>query len=144
MNSGVHDKILGILTADHGGRQVEEIAAELGMTRHTVAKYLEVLRAEGRVHFHKAGRTKIWKEMSTACTVRILSLADLDPILGIQRRIEREHGLDDPDRLKFLRDTALYHLEKGEPLLNLGAEVEGVLRGFVAAASSAHRLRKCF
>lgn len=133
MEASVHDKILDILSAEQSGRQVDEIAVELGMTRHTVAKYLEVLRAEGRVHFHKAGRTKIWKEMSTASTVRILTLDDLDDILRIQQRIEREQGPDDPDRMQFLRETALYHLEKGEPLLNLGAEVEGVLRGYVLA-----------
>jgi GNAT superfamily N-acetyltransferase len=35
--------------------------------------------------------------------------------------------------MKFLRETALYHLQHGDPLLNLGADVDGVLRGFVLA-----------
>jgi len=133
MEASIQERILDILSADQRGRQVEEIAVELGMTRHTVAKYLEVLRAEGRVHFQKAGRTKIWKEMSTAATIRLLTRDDLEDILRIQQRIEREHGAEDPERMRHLRDTALHHLEQGEPLLNLGAEVEGVLRGFVLA-----------
>ncbi len=40
MEASVHDKILDILSAEQSGRQVDEIAVELGMTRHTVAKYL--------------------------------------------------------------------------------------------------------
>ncbi len=133
MEASVRERILSILAADQTGRQVEEVAAELGMTRHTVAKYLEIMHAEGRLHFQKAGRAKIWKRMSTASTVRLLTLDDLDDILRIQTSIEREHGLDDPDRIEFLSHTVRYHLEKGEPLINLGVEVEGVLRGFVLA-----------
>ena len=112
---------------------MDEIAEKLGMTRHTVAKYLEILRAEGKVHFQQAGRTKIWKDMSAAATIRLLTTNDLDQILAIEKKVEREHDDDNPERMQFLRDTARYHLEKGEPLLNLGAEVDGELKGFILA-----------
>ncbi len=133
MEPSIHDQILTLLSADQAGRQVEEIATALGMTRHTVAKYLEILRAQGKVHYRKAGRSKIWKDMSAAATVRILCSDDLEDILRIQKAIEREQGADDPERMSFLRETALYHLRGKEPALNLGAEVDGVLRGFVLA-----------
>jgi GNAT superfamily N-acetyltransferase/biotin operon repressor len=133
MGTDVQVRILNLLKAGQAGRQVEEIAGSLGMTRHTVAKYLDVLRAEGKVHFQKAGRTKIWKEMSAASSIRLLTMEDLDEILRIEKKIEEEHAQETPERMKFLRETALYHLQHGDPLLNLGADVDGVLRGFVLA-----------
>jgi GNAT superfamily N-acetyltransferase len=133
MGKNIRSQILDVLKAEQAGRQVEEIAESLGMTRHTVAKHLDILRAEGKVHFQKAGRTKIWKEMATSSNIRLLSLDDLDEILRIEKSIEDEYNLKTPDRMKFLRETALYHLQQGDPLLNLGADVEGVLRGFVLA-----------
>lgn len=133
MEENIRVQILNLLKAGQAGRQVEEIAESLGMTRHTVAKYLDILRAEGKVHFQKAGRTKIWKEMSTASNIRLLSMDDLDEILRIEKKTEEEHTLETPDRMKFLRETAIYHLQHGDPLLNLGADVDGVLRGFVLA-----------
>lgn len=58
---------------------MEEIAEKLGLTRHTVAKYLEILCME------------------------------------------------------YLKETAVYHLQRDDPLLNLGAEIDGKLVGFVFA-----------
>jgi GNAT superfamily N-acetyltransferase/biotin operon repressor len=133
MGKNVRAQILSVLKSGQTGRQVEEISESLGMTRHTVAKHLDILRAEGKVHFQKAGRTKIWKEMSTASNIRLLSMDDLDDILAIEKKIEEEYDLKTPDRMKFLRETALYHLQQGDPLLNLGADVDGVLRGFILA-----------
>jgi len=133
MGQNVRARILGVLKTGHAGRQVDEIAGSLGLTRHTVAKHLDVLRAEGKVHFQKAGRTKIWKEMTASCSVRLLGMEDLDSILRIDEKIAGEDSLQTPDRAKFLRETALYHLQQGDPLLNLGADVDGVLRGFVLA-----------
>jgi GNAT superfamily N-acetyltransferase len=133
MGKNIRSQILDVLKAGQAGRQVDEIAESLGMTRHTVAKHLDILRAEGKVHFQKAGRTKIWKEMATSSNIRLLSLDDLDEILRIEKSIEDEYNLKTPDRMKFLRETALYHLQQGDPLLNLGADVDGVLRGFVLA-----------
>ena len=133
MGTNVQVRILNLLKAGQAGRQVEEIAESLGMTRHTVSKYLDVLRAEGKVHFQQAGRTKIWKEMSAASSIRLLTMEDLDEILRIEKKIEEEHDQETPERMKFLRETALYHLQHGDPLLNLGADVDGVLRGFVLA-----------
>ena len=133
MEESIQNQILKYLKASQTGSQVEEIAEKIGLTRHTVAKYLEILRAEGKVHFQKAGRTKIWKEMSTASNIRLLNMDDIEEILRIEKRIEEELNIETPERMKSLRETALHHLQHGDPLMNLGAEIEGVLRGFILA-----------
>jgi len=126
-------KILKVLKASPAGLQMEEIAEKLGLTRHTIAKYLEILRAERKVHFHKIGRTKIWKEVSKGITIRILGMEDLDDILSIEERIEKAQNSESKERMEYLRETAVYHLQHGEPMMNLGAEIDEKLVGFILA-----------
>ena len=126
-------RILNILKSAPSGLQTEEIANQLGLTRHTVAKYLEVLSARGSIHFKKVGRSRLWKELSSSVTTRILTMDDLENILEIVRKIEQSHGQTDSDRMDYLRETAIYHVEQGDPLMNLGAEIDGKLVGFVFA-----------
>ena len=133
MDNDLQEKILEILRTSPSGHQMEEIASQLGLTRHTVAKYLEILRAEGRIHFKKVGRSKLWKEISTTTNIRILRLSDLEDILGIEERIEKERNSDSTDRMQYLKETATYHLQHGDPLMNLGAEIDGRLVGFIFA-----------
>ena len=110
---------------------MEDVAEQIGLTRHTVAKYLEVLRAEGKIHYSKFGRTKLWRDVSASITTRLLGPGDLDAILRIAETIERENDLDKANRMTSLKETAVYQLQHGEPLLNLGAEVDGKLVGFI-------------
>jgi len=133
MEKKLQDKILKILKTSPSGLQMEELADKLGFTRHTVAKYLEVLRAEGKIHYHKVGRSKLWKDISTTTNIRMLGMDDLEDILRIEERIEKEHNLKDPERMEYLKETAIYHLQHGDPLMNLGAEIDGRLVGFVFA-----------
>ncbi len=133
MKEDIPLQILEILKSAPPGLQTEEIAQKLGLTRHTVAKYLEVLHAGGSVHFKKVGRSKLWKELSTSVATRILSINDLDNILGIVEKIEKTHGQTDPKRMDYLKETAIYHIQQGDPLMNLGAEMDGKLVGFVFA-----------
>jgi len=124
-------QILKILKASPSGAQTEELAEKLGLTRHTIAKYLEVLRAEGKIHYQKIGRTKLWKELSATASIRLLTISDLDAILRIEQKIGKERNGGDPERLEWLKETAVYHLRQGDPLMNLGAEIDGRLAGFV-------------
>ncbi|NIM59937.1 MAG: GNAT family N-acetyltransferase [Candidatus Aminicenantes bacterium] len=133
MEKNLQDKILEVLKASPSGLQMEELADKLGLTRHTIAKYLEVLRAEGKIHYHKVGRSKLWKEIITTTNIRLLSMDDLDDILKIEERIEKEQTLEKPKRIEYLKETAAYHLQHGEPLMNLGAEIDGKLVGFIFA-----------
>jgi GNAT superfamily N-acetyltransferase/biotin operon repressor len=133
MEESIHDQILNILKSSPSGLQTEELAKKLGLTRHTVAKYLEVLRAEGKIHFKKIGRSRLWKEMSISASTRILSMEDLDEILNILGKLEKSREGTDPERMAYLKETAVYHIEQGDPLWNLGAEIEGRLVGFVLA-----------
>jgi biotin operon repressor len=131
MTETIQTQILSILQNSKSGLQMEEVGEKLGLTRHTIAKYLEVLRAEGKIHYNKIGRTKLWTPVSAAITVRFLGTDDLDDILRIQEKILEEQNSGKPERLVSLKDTTIYHLQHGDPLLNLGAEIDGKLVGFI-------------
>ena len=131
MEENIQTQILKILQDSNSGLQIEEIGEKLGLTRHTVAKYLEILRAEGKVHYNKIGRTKLWKVLSAAVVTRLLGLDDLEEILRIAETIERENNSEKAERMASLKETAIYQLEYGDPLLNLGAEIDGKLAGFI-------------
>jgi len=131
MEESIQAGILKILQSAKSGLQVDELAEKLDLTRHTVAKYLEVLRAEGKVHYNQIGRTRIWRDVSAKISVRFLGMDDLEDILRIEEKIIRERNYDNPERLESLKDTTLYHLQHGDPMLNLGAEIDGKLVGFI-------------
>lgn len=131
MEENIQIGILKILQSAKSGLQMEDISERLNLTRHTVAKYLEVLRAEGKIHYNKIGRTKLWTDVSAAITTRFLGMDDLDEILRIQQRIVGEQQSDNSEKLASLKDTTVYHLQHGDPLLNLGAEIDGKLVGFL-------------
>ncbi len=133
MKEPLGSQILKVLKASPAGLQMEEVAEKLGLTRHTIAKYLEILRAERKVHYHKIGRTKIWKEVSKGITIRMLGMDDLDDILSIEKRIEKAQNSESKERMEYLKETAVYHLQHGEPMMNLGAEIDEKLVGFIFA-----------
>jgi ribosomal protein S18 acetylase RimI-like enzyme len=131
MEENIQTNILKILQSAKSGLQMEELSERLNLTRHTVAKYLEVLRAEGKIHYNKIGRTKLWTDVSAAVDIRLLGMDDLDDILRIQQRIVGEQQSENSEKLASLKDTTVYHLEHGDPLMNLGAEIDRKLVGFV-------------
>jgi ribosomal protein S18 acetylase RimI-like enzyme len=131
MEENIQSQVLKILQAAKAGLQMEDVAEKLKLTRHTVAKYLEVLRAEGKIHYNKIGRTKIWTDISTAIEVRFLGIDDLEDILRIGKKILGEQYSDDTERLLSLKDTAVFHMQHGDPLMNLGATLDGKLVGFM-------------
>jgi len=131
MTDTIQDQVLRTLKGVKSGLQMEEVAERLGLKRHTIAKYLEVLRAEGKIHYSKIGRTKLWKDVSEAVSVKLLGMDDLEDILRIAESIERETDSEKAERMASLKETAVYQLQNGEPMLNLGAEVDGKLVGFV-------------
>jgi ribosomal protein S18 acetylase RimI-like enzyme len=131
MADSIQTQILKTLQNSKTGLQMEEVGEKLGLTRHTVAKYLEVLRAEGKVHFNQIGRTKLWSEVSASISIRFLGMDDLEDIVRIQEKIIGEQKSDNSGRLVSLRDTTAHHLQHGDPLLNLGAEIDGKLIGFI-------------
>ena len=69
--------------------------------------------------------------VSAAITVRFLGMDDLEDILRIQEKIAGETTQRKPERMASLKDTTIYQLQHGEPLLNLGAEIDGKLVGFI-------------
>lgn len=131
MEENIQTQILNIFQNTSTGLQIEEIGERLSLTRHTVAKYLEILRAEGKIHYNKVGRTKLWKVLSAAVVTKLLGMDDLEDILRIADKIERADNSEKEERMSSLKETAVYQLEYGDPLLNLGAEIDGRLAGFI-------------
>ena len=131
MEENIQSSILKIIQSSSSGLQMEELSEQLSLTRHTVAKYLEVLRAEGKIHYNKIGRTKLWTDISAAISIRFLSMDDLEDILRIQQKILGEQRSENSEKLASLKDTTIYHLQHGDPLMNLGAQIDGKLVGFV-------------
>lgn len=131
MDKGIHSRLLKILQSSPSGLKIEELSEKLSLTRHTVAKYLEVLRAEGKIRFRKVGRTKLWTDIAATTHIRILEIKDLEKILAIEEKIERVQHEGEPERMENFKEAALYHLEHCDPLMNLGAEVDGSLVGFI-------------
>lgn len=133
MDENIQVRILKELKSSPSGLQTEELADRLKLTRHTVAKYLEILRAEGKVHFRKIGRTKLWNDFPSETSVRMLGMEDLEDILRIEEKIEKGRSIESEERLLYLRETAIHHLQHGDPMMNLGAEIDSKLVGFVFA-----------
>jgi GNAT superfamily N-acetyltransferase len=131
MEESITAQILKILQSAKSGVQMEEVAEKMNLTRHTVAKYLEVLRAEGKIHFSKIGRAKLWRHITAATTIRVLGMDDLEDVLRIGEKIERENHTEKAERMAFLKETAVYQFQHGDPLLNLGAEIDAKLVGFI-------------
>ena len=102
MAESIQAQVLKILQSSKSGLQMEEVGEKLGLTRHTVAKYLEVLRAEGKIHYSKVGRTKLWKDLSTSLTIKLLGTEDLEEILSIANKIERVDNSEKPERMASL------------------------------------------
>ena len=131
MAENIQDQVLKILQTSKSGLQMEELGEKLGLTRHTVAKYLEVLRAEGKIHYSQVGRTKLWKDLSAAIVTRLLGTEDLEEIIRIANKIEREDNSEKAERMASLKEMAIYQLQNGDPHLNLGAEIDGKMIGFI-------------
>ncbi len=123
-------RIMELLEKSAEGVQSEEIAANLGLTRHTVAKYLEVLRAKNKIHYRKVGRTKLWKTLFADIHIRPLGRSDVNTILDIMSNI-RGPKAGEEESVSYLRETVERHIERNEPLMNLGAELDKKLVGFV-------------
>jgi len=56
----IEEKIITLLKQNPHGMTTSDIARALGMNRITVAKYLEVLKAEGIVDYKQIGKMKVW------------------------------------------------------------------------------------
>ena len=135
MTKDIQSKIVNVLKKSPLGLQMEEVADKLCLNRHTIAKYLEVLRAEGKIHYRKVGRSKLWKEIYTTANIRLLRMDDLKDILRIEEKVRKQKNgkLEGIKERKYVKEQATYHLEQGDPIMNLGAEIDGKFVGFVFA-----------
>ena len=127
----VEKEILALLRESPEGIQVDEIAKKLNLVRHTVSKYLQILEAKKLVMYRAAGRTKLWKEASAGVKIRPLALDNIKDIVRIEKRIEGELGLINEERMEYLKEATRYNIERSDPMLSLGAELDGSIVGFI-------------
>jgi len=130
MEEIIQNDILKTLQSTGSGLRIEELAERLNLTRQTVARYLEVLLA-GKIHYNKIIPPKLWTDVSAAISIRSLDMDDLEDILRIQKKILREQRSDSSKKLSPSKETTVFHPQHGDPLMNLRAEIDGKLAGFI-------------
>ena len=129
--SKVEKEILPLLKDSPDGMQVDEIAKKLNLVRHTVSKYLQILKAKKLVMHRTVGRTKLWKEASAGVKIRPLSLDNIKDIVRIEKRIEGKLGIINEERMEYLKEATRYNIERSDPMMSLGAELDENIVGFI-------------
>ena len=129
--SKVEKEILSLLKDSPDGIQVDEIAKKLNLVRHTVSKYLQILKAKKSVMHRTVGRTKLWKEASAGVKIRPLSLDNIKDIVRIEKRIEGKLGIINEERMEYLKEATRYNIERSDPMMSLGAELDENIVGFI-------------
>jgi len=129
--SKVEKEILSLLKDSPDGIQVDEIAKKLNLVRHTVSKYLQILKAKKLVMHRTVGRTKLWKEASAGVKIRPLSLDNIKDIVRIEKRIEGKLGIINEERMEYLKEATRYNIERSDPMMSLGAELDENIVGFI-------------
>ncbi len=127
----VEKETLALLRNSPEGMQVDEIAKRLDLVRHTVSKYLQILEAKKLVMYRPVGRTKLWKEASSAVTIRPLGLDNIQDIVRIEKRIEGKLGIISEERMEYLKEATRYNIERSDPMLSLAAELDKNIVGFI-------------
>lgn len=129
--SKVEKEILFLLKDSPDGMQVDEIAKKLNLVRHTVSKYLQILKAKKLVMYRTVGRTQLWKEASAGVKIRPLSLDNIKDIVRIEKRIEGKLGIINEERMRYLKEATRYNIERSDPMMSLGAELDENIVGFI-------------
>ena len=129
--SNVEKEIQSLLKNSPDGMQIDEIAKKLNLVRHTVSKYLQILEAKKLVMHRTVGRTKLWKEASAGVKIQPLSLDNIKDIVRIEKRIEGKLGLINEERMEYLKEATRYNIERSDPMMSLGAELDENIVGFI-------------
>jgi len=127
----IEKEILSLLKDSPDGMQVDEIAKKLNLVRHTVSKYLQILQAKKLVMHRTVGRTQLWKEASAGVKIRPLSLDNIKDIVRIEKRIEGKLGIINEERIEYLKEATRYNIERSDPMMSLGAELDEKIIGFI-------------
>jgi ribosomal protein S18 acetylase RimI-like enzyme len=127
----IEKEILSLLKDSTDGMQVEEIAKKLNLVRHTVSKYLQILKAKKLVMHRTVGRTKLWKEASAGVKIRPLTLDNIKDIVRIEEQIEGRLGIISEERMEYLKEATRYNIERSDPMMSLGADLDGNIVGFI-------------
>ncbi len=78
MENKIFNKIVNIIRESKYGVSSIEISKELSLDRHTIAKYLEVLKTNGLIDYKRIGMAKVWYPLEST----LLSLLENDTEMG--------------------------------------------------------------
>jgi len=82
------EKILGLLKDNPRGLNIREIAELIGMSRISIAKYLDVLAAEGKIEVRTMGKAKIFYVIQVSTPPSLLNrIPSMILVLGADARI---------------------------------------------------------
>jgi len=73
----------------------------------------------------------LWKEASSGVKIRPLSLDNIKDIVRIEKRIEGKLGLINEERMEYLKEATRYNIERSDPMMSLGAELDENIVGFI-------------
>ncbi len=115
-------RVREILRERMQGMSVTEIAAALGRNKHSVGRYLDVLRASGQVEMRSFGMAKVFTLAKRLPVASMLSIAD-EPILVLDEERRVTEGNDAALRLLALQrerviGQRLEYLPVPDPLLH--------------------------
>jgi len=125
------ERIIQVLRESSLELHTEEIAERLGLARHTVSKYLQILEAKGSVELRRLGNAKLWREPSSVLRCRDLTLEDLPQILQLEATVEQIAQFNGHERLTYLEEAARSAIERDGSAFSLGAQIEDQLVGFI-------------
>jgi GNAT superfamily N-acetyltransferase len=63
--------------------------------------------------------------------IRPLGLDNIKDIVRIEKRIEGELGITNEERMEYLKEAARYNIERSDPMMSLGAELDENIVGFI-------------
>lgn len=79
----IQNKILSYLTNSNHGAHAIQIAEAIGHNRITVGKYLDVLKASGKVQVRSVGQANLWSLSKSAPGFKVLVVDDEQPIVNL-------------------------------------------------------------
>ena len=71
-NNDIQSKIINFLENEKYGASISEIARSINVSRLTLSKYLETMRAQGLVNFKSVGMAKLWRLGSGSANSKLL------------------------------------------------------------------------
>ena len=88
----IQDQILNYLEKSKYGASGSEMAKDIGKSRITIVKHLEVMRAQGLVEFKQVGMAKVWRIGGGIISAKLLENLLFEILPKMFLKIDPEHA----------------------------------------------------